>query len=104
KQKVEPLTLPSVEELTNTRVEKFTTRIDDVLATTELSELTSVIEQYELSRAVPATTRAAPLPPPVLERTTRKAEPLPRPPRPPPRSGPGWRPRRRPSGARAPPR
>src|SRR5690625_2928828 len=50
KQKVEPLTLPSVEELTNTRVEKFTTRIDDVLATTELSELTSVIEQYELSR------------------------------------------------------
>src|SRR5699024_5982061 len=78
-QKVEPLPLPSVEELTNTRVEKFTTRIDDVLATTELSELTSVIEQYELSRDVPATTIAAALASLVLESNTLKAEPMPEP-------------------------
>ncbi|MGC3021619.1 DEAD/DEAH box helicase [Brevibacterium sp. FAM 24630] len=79
KQKVEPLVLPSVEELTNTRVEKFTKRIDDVLATTELSELTAVIEQYELSRDVPATNIAAALASLVLESNTLKAEPMPEP-------------------------
>ena len=79
KQKVEALTLPSVEELTNTRVDKFTKRIDDVLATTELSELTSVIEQYELSRDVPATNIAAALASLVLESNTLKAEPMPEP-------------------------
>jgi ATP-dependent RNA helicase DeaD len=91
KQKVEPLTLPSVEELTNTRVEKFTTRIDDVLATTELSELTSVIEQYELSRDVPATTIAAALASLVLESNTLKAEPMPEPARRPGRDRDGGR-------------
>src|SRR5690625_4613478 len=91
KQKVEPLTLPSVEELTNTRVEKFTTRIDDVLATTELSELTSVIEQYELSRDVPATTIAAALASLVLESNTLKAEPMPEPTRRPGRDRDGGR-------------
>jgi ATP-dependent RNA helicase DeaD len=91
KQKVEPLTLPSVEELTNTRVEKFTTRIDDVLATTELSELTSVIEQYELSRDVPATNIAAALASLVLESNTLKAEPMPEPARRPGRDRDGGR-------------
>ncbi|MCT2359573.1 DEAD/DEAH box helicase [Brevibacterium sp. LS14] len=79
KQKVEPLTLPSVEELTNTRVEKFTKRIDDALATTELSELATVIEQYELSRNVPATDIAAALASMVLESNSLKAEPMPEP-------------------------
>jgi ATP-dependent RNA helicase DeaD len=79
KQKVEPLTLPSVEELTNTRVEKFTKRIDDVLATTELSELTEVIDQYSLSRDVPAANIAAALASLVLESNTLKAEPMPEP-------------------------
>ena len=79
KQKVEPLTLPSVEELTNTRVEKFTKRIDDVLAQTELSELTEVIEQYSLSRDVPASNIAAALASLVLESNTLKAEPMPEP-------------------------
>ena len=79
KQKVEPLTLPSVEELTNTRVEKFTKRIDDVLATTELSELTEVIEAYSLSRDVPASNIAAALASLVLESNTLKAEPMPEP-------------------------
>ena len=79
KQKVEPLTLPSVEELTNTRVEKFTKRIDDALATTELSELAPVIEQYELSRNVPATDIAAALASMVLESNSLKAEPMPEP-------------------------
>ncbi|WP_137827069.1 DEAD/DEAH box helicase, partial [Brevibacterium sp. 2SA] len=73
KQKVEPLTLPSVEELTNTRVEKFTKRIDDALATTELSELATVIEQYELSRNVPATDIAAALAALLLESNSLKA-------------------------------
>ncbi len=79
KQKVEPLTLPSVEELTNTRVEKFTKRIDDALATTELSELATVIEQYELSRNVPATDIAAALAALLLESNSLKAEPMPEP-------------------------
>ncbi|MGC2941179.1 MULTISPECIES: DEAD/DEAH box helicase [unclassified Brevibacterium] len=79
KQKVEPLTLPSVEELTSTRVEKFTKRIDDVLAQTELSELTDVIEQYSLSRDVPASNIAAALASLVLESNTLKAEPMPEP-------------------------
>src|SRR5699024_4726298 len=79
------------EELTNTRVEKFTTRIDDVLATTELSELTSVIEQYELSRDVPATTIAAALASLVLESNTLKAEPMPEPTRRPGRDRDGGR-------------
>ncbi|MCU4296222.1 DEAD/DEAH box helicase [Brevibacterium permense] len=79
KQKVEPLTLPSVEELTNTRVDKFTKRIDDVLAQTELSELTDVIEQYSLSRDVPASNIAAALASLVLESNTLKAEPMPEP-------------------------
>ncbi|SDS60135.1 ATP-dependent RNA helicase CsdA [Brevibacterium siliguriense] len=79
KQKVEPLTLPSVEELTNTRVEKFTKRIDDVLAQTELSELTDVIDQYSLSRDVPASNIAAALASLVLESNTLKAEPMPEP-------------------------
>ncbi|GAA1841666.1 DEAD/DEAH box helicase [Brevibacterium marinum] len=79
KQKVEPLTMPSVEQLTNTRVEKFTKRIDDVLATTELTELATVIEQYELSRNVPATDIAAALASMVLESNSLKAEPMPEP-------------------------
>ncbi|WP_166972225.1 DEAD/DEAH box helicase [Brevibacterium atlanticum] len=79
KQKVEPLTLPSVEELTSTRVEKFTKRIDDVLATTELTELTEVLEQYSLSRDVPASNIAAALASLVLESNTLKAEPMPEP-------------------------
>ncbi|AOP53989.1 MAG: DEAD/DEAH box helicase [Brevibacterium aurantiacum] len=79
KQKVEQLKMPSVEELTNTRVEKFTKRIDDVLATTELTELATVIEQYELSRNVPATDIAAALASLVLESNTLKADPMPEP-------------------------
>ncbi|WP_413334835.1 DEAD/DEAH box helicase [Brevibacterium sp. GP-SGM9] len=79
KQKVEPLTMPSVEQLTNTRVEKFTKRIDDVLATTDLTELSAVIEGYELSRDVPAATVAAALASLVLESNSLKAEPMPEP-------------------------
>ena len=79
KQKVEPLAMPSVEQLTNTRVEKFTKRIDDVLATTELTELATVIEQYEMSRNVPATDIAAALAAMVLESNSLKADPMPEP-------------------------
>ncbi|RBP63974.1 ATP-dependent RNA helicase CsdA [Brevibacterium sanguinis] len=79
KQKVEALVMPSVEELTNTRVEKFTKRIDDVLASTELTELATIIEQYELSRNVPATDIAAALASLVLDGTSLKAEPMPEP-------------------------
>src|SRR5699024_12430322 len=89
--KREPLTLPSLEEVTNTRVEKITTRIDHVLATTELSEPTSVIEQYELSRDVPATNIAAALASLVLESNTLKAEPMPEPARRPGRDRDGGR-------------
>ena len=79
KQKVEALSMPSVEQLTNNRVEKFTKRIDDVLATTELDELATVIEQYELSRNVPATDIAAALASMVLESNSLKADPMPEP-------------------------
>ncbi|WP_309130048.1 DEAD/DEAH box helicase [Brevibacterium sp.] len=77
KQKVEQLVMPSVEELTNTRVEKFTKRIDDVLASTELTELATIIEQYELSRNVPATDIAAALASIVLDGNSLQAEPMP---------------------------
>ncbi len=60
-------------------MEKFTKRIDDALATTELSELATVIEQYELSRNVPATDIAAALASMVLESNSLKAEPMPEP-------------------------
>ncbi len=79
KQKVEALVMPSVEELTNTRIEKFTKRIDDVLASTELTELATIIEQYELSRNVPATDIAAALASMVLDGTSLRAEPMPEP-------------------------
>ncbi|MCI4010305.1 DEAD/DEAH box helicase [Brevibacterium sp. ZH18] len=79
KQKVEQLAMPSVEQLTNTRVEKFTKRIDDALATTELTELATVIEQYELSRNIPATDIAAALASMVLESNSLKADPMPEP-------------------------
>ena len=77
KQKVEALTLPTVEQLTTTRTEKFMQRISDALATQDLSEMRPVIEAYEQEHNVPASEIAAALAVIVLDGESLKALPLP---------------------------
>ncbi|MYM19948.1 DEAD/DEAH box helicase [Brevibacterium sp. 5221] len=79
KQKVEPLTLPTVEQLTNTRTEKFTQRIADAMTTLDLSEVRPVIEAYEQAHDVPASEIAAALAVLLLDGDTLRATPLPEP-------------------------
>ncbi|MCQ9366963.1 DEAD/DEAH box helicase [Brevibacterium sp. 50QC2O2] len=79
RQKVEPLVLPTVEELTNTRVEKFKTRINDALTTQDLTEVRPVIEAFEREHDVDAREIAAALAVLVLDGEKLTAEPLPEP-------------------------
>ncbi|WP_349828504.1 DEAD/DEAH box helicase [Brevibacterium litoralis] len=79
KQKVETLTLPSVEELTNTRIEKFRGRIEKALTTLDLSEVRPVIENFAASRDEEPTEIAAALAALLLDGESLTAEPLPEP-------------------------
>ena len=79
RQKVEPLTLPTVDELADSRTQKFKEQISEALASTDLSELRPVIDAYELEHDVPAADIAAALAALVLGTSTLKPEPLPEP-------------------------
>ena len=76
---VEKLVLPTPEELTNTRTDKFKARITEALETLDLTEMRPVIEQYEQAHNVPATEVAAALATLLLDGETLAAEPLPEP-------------------------
>lgn len=79
RQKVEPLVMPTVEELTVTRTQKFQHRISHTLNSQDLSELRPVIEEYVNTHNVPAEDVAAALASLVLDGATLTAEPLPEP-------------------------
>lgn len=79
RQKVEPLVMPTVEELTVTRTQKFQDRISQTLNSQDLSELRPVIEEYVNTHNVPAEDVAAALASLVLDGATLTAEPLPEP-------------------------
>ncbi|GAA4285332.1 DEAD/DEAH box helicase [Brevibacterium daeguense] len=79
RQKVEPLKLPTVEELTNNRIERFQQRITDALATLDLTEVRPVIEQYQQIHDVPADEIASALAALLLDGDTLTAQPLPEP-------------------------
>lgn len=79
RQKVEPLVMPTVEELTVTRTQKFQDRISHTLNSQDLSELRPVIEEYVNTHNVPAEDVAAALASLVLDGATLTAEPLPEP-------------------------
>jgi len=61
KQKIEPLTLPTVEMVNERRVEAFEAGIDDVLAGGNLGFLERLVERYAERREVPMTRVAAAL-------------------------------------------
>nr|WP_101649807.1 DEAD/DEAH box helicase [Brevibacterium ihuae] len=79
RQRVEPLTLPTVEQLTSTRIERFQNRITEALSTLDLAEVRPVIEQYEQAHDVPASEIAAALAVLLLDGESLTAQPLPEP-------------------------
>lgn len=79
RQKVEPLVMPTMEELTVTRTQKFQDRISQTLNSQDLAELRPVIEEYVNTHNVPAEDVAAALASLVLDGATLTAEPLPEP-------------------------
>ncbi|MDQ3038371.1 MAG: DEAD/DEAH box helicase [Pseudomonadota bacterium] len=61
RQKIEQMTLPSVDAVNERRVAKFVERIEGALASTDLSVFRELVERYELEKNVPAVEIAAAL-------------------------------------------
>ncbi|MCI2266236.1 DEAD/DEAH box helicase [Sediminivirga luteola] len=79
RQRVAQLELPTVEELTNSRIERFMDRITKARTTTDLTEFVQVVELYESAHDVPATEIAAALAALLLDGESLTAQPLPEP-------------------------
>lgn len=79
RQPIGKLEMPSVEDVTNSRIARFTGRITDALSSKDLTELRGVIENYEQSHDVPATEIAAALAAMVLDGKPLTAPPIPEP-------------------------
>ncbi|GAA2006076.1 DEAD/DEAH box helicase [Brevibacterium samyangense] len=79
RQKVEPLALPTVEDLTNTRIQKFQQRITEALSGLDLDEVRPVVESYATQHDVEPSEIAAALAVLLLDGEKLTAEPLPEP-------------------------
>ena len=79
RQRVEKLELPTVEELTNSRIARFAGRITETRTTSDLTDLRGVIEDYIQTHDVTAEEVAAALAVLVLDGESLTAEPLPEP-------------------------
>lgn len=79
RQRVEKLEMPTVEQLTNSRVARFAGRITEALAGSDLTEVRPVIEDYIQTHDVPAEDVAAALAVLLLDGDSLTAEPLPEP-------------------------
>nr|WP_198393553.1 DEAD/DEAH box helicase [Brevibacterium yomogidense] len=79
RQRVEKLELPTVEQLTNSRVARFAGRITEALSGSDLSEVRPVIEDYIQTHDVPAEEVASALAVLLLDGESLTADPLPEP-------------------------
>ena len=79
RQRVEKLEMPTVEQLTNSRVARFAGRITEARSGSDLTEVRGVIEDYIHTHDVPAEEVAAALAVLLLDGESLTAEPLPEP-------------------------
>ena len=79
RQRVEKLEMPTVEQLTNSRVARFAGRITEARTGSDLTEVRQVIEDYIQTHDVPASEVAAALAVLLLDGDSLTAEPLPEP-------------------------